>query len=110
MSQNSKKLQWLAFLYSGCCICRTNLDLTVHHVNPQWREDKNSLEKSFSTNLALICDKCHNDYHKKYHGDDVNRETFVQYVKENRKIDVTYVVRKPKIRKKINKFRNGINF
>lgn len=75
-----KRQKWVRELkekYSHCCICGSRENLTVHHVI----QVPNYERLYYNTdNGVVICQKCHNEYHRRYKR--INPTTLLQFKEE----------------------------
>lgn len=61
----------------NCIICKSKSKLTAHHLNGwNW-----AVEERFSKdNLVLLCNICHDNFHKKYRKGNNTKEQFLEYI------------------------------
>ena len=62
-----------------CEICGRTEDLTVHHIIPCKNYERLYVNKD---NLIVICQRCHNEYHKKYK--KINPSTLLKFKGEKK--------------------------
>lgn len=70
MLLNTKTSKYNSKIYvDQCTICKSKISLHVHHIEPQKAADENNFigyyHKNSSFNLIVVCEKCHNNIHKK---------------------------------------------